>query len=521
MRGYLNAKWDDIYTRKLQSRALLNIKCQTDLDFRQEVKSACKQSFEFFCDNFLYTYDPRRKPSKLPFILYSRQRKLTDWLENKYQNNQDGFVDKPRDVGATVTCMAWLFWHWLFDENFSARVGSRKEHYVDKIGDPGTLFAKLDYFLECIPDWLRPNMTVKNRKLLLLTNPETKSTITGESSNPNFARGDRQGVILMDELAFWEHNRSAWESAGDVTNTRICLTTPPETGRSSFVYKLRNQDKGKIDVFEFNYFDVPHKTEEWLLGEKERRSKEEFEREVLKSYSGISAVKVYASEWNRNVRKDPALTYNPTLPLFVSWDYGLDGTALIWLQKDWNTRTIYMIDAFQRVPATGLVIDFFLPFIGFPIESGKFEYVPDELRKIAEHASWSKDAYHFGDISGRHKSMVANQQNMPSSIEQVLASHGVYVQSKNNPGHLECREKTKQLFHRLVVNPNKCADAIDCIVSARYPNTLLTIRERTSSVQKPVHDDTSHMRTALEYFAINEPEKEIGTTKRFIRRIGV
>ncbi len=114
----------------------------------------------FFIDAFCWTYGPRLPDSIVPFILYPRQEALIHWLDEMLARSRtgqkvSGLIDKPRDVGATYTVMTWCLCEYLFDD-FSARVGSRKEDYVDKAGEPETLFYKLDFNLERIPGWLLP-----------------------------------------------------------------------------------------------------------------------------------------------------------------------------------------------------------------------------------------------------------------------------------------------------------------------------------------------------------------------------
>jgi hypothetical protein len=71
------------------------------------------------------------------------------WLDSLLERSRkgekvNGLIDKPRDVGATFTAMTWTLYHYLFDE-FSARIGSRKEDYVPRflrngcpLSQPGT-----------------------------------------------------------------------------------------------------------------------------------------------------------------------------------------------------------------------------------------------------------------------------------------------------------------------------------------------------------------------------------------------
>lgn len=462
----------------------------------------CREDVLFFINMFCWTYDPRLSDPNLPFILYPKQEALVLKLEDCLKRSQNGekvnlLVDKPRGVGATFTFMCWLLQKYLFTD-FSARIGSRKEDYVDKKGDNDTLFYKLDYNIERLPIWMNHGYDrTQHRAAMLLKHPKTESTITGESSNPNFGRGGRRSVIGFDEMGFWETARSAWESAGESTNFRIAMSTPPEDGRDSHWFKLLSGQRGKIEKFDFEWSDVPTRTDKWLQEAKETKSEEEFAREVLKSFDGTSEGKVYANDMRfaRIEEKE----YDPALPLIVSIDNGLDGTALIWYQKDPQTRHVYIIDSYQN---SNYDIGFYAPFFGFPITS-QYEYNEYDLEVIERHKYWRRDAIYCGDpaIKQRH-------DNTGESVLTILQSkYFIYVHHKDWAGRkwTDMRDLTKPVFKRLTINPRN-EMLLYALRNARYPKK----REGSQAVQaplKPVHDlATSHLRSSFEYFCDNEEQ---------------
>lgn len=506
--------------KKLKFRIALRSECEKDTDMRASARESSKRDFGFFADNFLWTYNPKKRPANLPFILYPRQREYAIWMDNLIHDKEDGFVDKARDVGATYTTMCFLLWKWMFDEGFAAHVGSRKEELVDKKGSVGSLFHKLDYNIQRLPLWMLPKDFIfpRHRNRMALLNPENGNTITGESSNINYGRGDRKTINFLDELGFWEDPRPAWESCGDTTNTRLCVTTPPQAGQNSFVYKLKTGRSGRVQVFEFDYNDVPEKDQAWFAQKREKVSAEELQRETLRSYLGSAEGLVYRSEFESNVKKNPVLDYDSKLPLYVSWDFGIDSTAITWWQKDLQSGKVYWIDAYSN---SNKVIDFYFPFVGIPIESGKFKYDQKDLEMIARHATWGTRATHFGDPDVEKRSLVmANRQGEPIKTVEVLREVGIYVQSKHYPGFSKIKAVTELMFRRLEVNEIRCEYAIECLCGARYPRK----KENSNSTgenRKPVHDQTSHLRTSVEYFAFNEPPTFRKTSGvRLVKRVG-
>jgi len=488
------------YKQILLERLETRERCKTDLVFRLRVLRRCYTDTLYWFDMFAWTLDPRHTPTQIPLIPYQgKQIQYIQYLDNLLENPKDVFIDKPRDVGATVIFSLWCLKQFLFRDGFNARLGSRKEDYVDKTGDPDTLFYKIDFALQKLPKWMLPTRwsNQKNRSHMRLDRPDNSNTIVGESSNPSFARGGRQTIVLFDEIGFWSWAKPAWESAGDVTNIRVAMTTPPDTGRNSFAWKLLSGQAGTVERFNFDYTDIPWKDAEWLKDQKKRRSDEEFQREINKSYSSSMKGTVYAEDWISNVYEGDEIDYDPELPLFTTWDFGLDAVSMIWLQKDLKTEKVYLIDSYTNSDKT---IDFYIPFVTGRVVSGVYEYSKKELEKIRLHRDWRSDITHFGDPDVKKQSVVTK-----NSAKDVLQKQGIYIQSKGWGGrtHYDMREKTKLMLRRLEVNTLRNEYMIECIKSARYPESREG-SQSTAGITKPIHDWTSHYRSALEYFADNE-----------------
>ncbi len=489
------------YEENIKYRVKLFNKAQTDPKLQEACRVMAAESFEWFCNTFLWTYDPRESdPNKL-FVLWPKQKHFIDWLELLYQRSQNNekinvAVDKPRGIGASYILMAWVLWHYLFHD-FTVRIGSRKEDYVDMKGDPDTLFAKLDYMLDRIPDWL----ISENSRAYLMIRPKdgsTSNSIVGESANPNFGRGGRKNAIIFDEFGFWDWSKSSWESAGEATNFRIAVSTPPESGRDSHFFKLLTGQAGKVFKYEFNYDDDPRRDDKWLAEAKETKSEEEFAREVMKSFEGTVEGKVYAVAIKH--AHTGIVPYNADLPLFVSWDFGLDAVAMIWWQKDFRTNRVYMVDCYSN---SNKGIDFYVPFVQGQVSSGQHEYKDYELEQINKHAQWSREITHFGDPDVNKRDLKTEE----STFDYLRRKYGIYVQSKTWGGRTwkDMKERTLLLFRRLDVDENACEPVLSALRNAKYPKRSENSQSVTEPL-KPVHDWTSHFRTSVEYYADNEPE---------------
>ena len=478
---------------------MINERCLSDIEFRKEVVTKCYLDSTYWCDNFAWTFDPREKTRNLPFFLWDKQKKYIKWVERLIAGHTDGIVEKSRDVGVSYsTLIPIVLYQWLF-HSFNALIGSRVESKVDKSDDPDALFWKIDYNLRRLPNWMLPTDFdwLKHRTYMRLSRPDNENTITGESSNSNFGRAGRYNVAVFDELGFWQNAKSSWESSGSSATTRLAISTPPQSGKASFFYKLKKG--GKAKTFTLHYKDDPRRDEKWELEQRAKQSDEEFERERNISYSGTTEGRVYATQFMSVPQGQ--YPYDPLRPLYVSWDIGLDGTALQWYQWDIGVDKWYKIDSYFGVNED---IRFFVPFVTGQILSDEtFVYETDDLRKITKHRNW-KGAVHFGDPDVKKRTVISRKL----STRDILQEYGIYVQCTDWGGrtHYDMRQKALMFMRKLYVDDTDDF-FIESIMQSRYP-VRNEMSQATTPIEKPIHNIYSHHRSCFEYMADNLPVKE-------------
>ena len=162
-----------------------------------------------FINHWSTTYDPRvaggDTPTRMPFVLFSRQAELVNFLVACLDADTSGLIEKARDMGATWICCAFSVWLWLFRPGSSIGWGSRKEQLVDRIGDPDSIFEKMRLTVMGLPREFWPVGFRVNDHLsyMKFVNPENGATITGESGD-NIGRGGRKLIYFKDESAHYE-----------------------------------------------------------------------------------------------------------------------------------------------------------------------------------------------------------------------------------------------------------------------------------------------------------------------------
>jgi len=255
----------------MEFRVNLGLKTARSAELQALLKSVCKEDIIFWINAFVYTYDPRKNPSVIPFVLYEFQEKFIKELCWRIDNQKDLLIDKSRDMGVTWCVLLVLTWYWQFaGSGFDFLVGSRKESYIDVMGNMDTLMEKIRFIIKNEPAFLRPQgFDLKTHSnYMRIINPASRATITGEATNNNFSRGGRRRAIFFDEFAFWECDKAAWRSSGDSTNCRVVVSTPQ--GFNNHFAELRHS--GAIDTRTFHWKIHPEKNEGWYQNECARRN---------------------------------------------------------------------------------------------------------------------------------------------------------------------------------------------------------------------------------------------------------
>ena len=193
----------------------------------------CSEDILFYINTFCWTYDPRPGKGKIPFITYEFQDDAILTIKDCIEVGKDFVMPKSRDMGASWIGLTVFEWFWHFREDQSFLLVSRNEDYVDKRGNPKSLFWKIDFIHEHEPEWLLPSgrslgWKDPNRRVLHLRNGENNSIIDGESTTGDAGRGDRRTAMFIDEHAAFDVNDGfrVLRATRDTTKCRGFNSTP-------------------------------------------------------------------------------------------------------------------------------------------------------------------------------------------------------------------------------------------------------------------------------------------------------
>lgn len=241
-----------------------------------------------------WTADPRPDAPLMyiPFLPFDFQEAAITWIWDLVNvRMKDGHLDKSRDLGASWIATTFAAANWLTapkDQPFLCTFGSRKELFVDVVGDGDTLLEKVRITLRMVPGWMLPKgfSMKEHAPTLKIKNPATGSLVKGESANDDFARGGRQALVVFDEAAAWPSGGFAsWTAASESARTRLMISTPQ--GKFNKFGELK--DDPQIPHYSMRWDQHPWKTQQAYEIAKRRLSEVEIAQEWDLDYEGSVA----------------------------------------------------------------------------------------------------------------------------------------------------------------------------------------------------------------------------------------
>lgn len=211
------------------------------------------------------TYDPRNVekglPAVCPFLLFPKQEEWIIWFLDLWKRGKPGLTEKSREMGLSWLTVALSSTMCLFNDGITVGFGSRKQEYVDKIGDLKSLLQKCRQFVWFLPDIFKGSWSINiNAPHMRVQFPETGSIISGESGD-GIGRGDRASFYFVDEAAWLPRPELVEASLSQTTNCRIDISTPHGMN-NPFAQK---RFAGKVSVFTFSWRDDPRKDQKWYI----------------------------------------------------------------------------------------------------------------------------------------------------------------------------------------------------------------------------------------------------------------
>lgn len=273
------------------------------------------------------TFDPRlaadKRPSWMPFLLFPKQEEWVHWFLERWKNKEPGITEKSRDMGMSWLTIGTAVALCTNRPGLVFGFGSRKEDYVDKLGDPKSLFWKAREFIGALPVEFRAGWTLaKHAPHMRMIFPDTGSAMTGEAGD-NIGRGDRTSAHFIDEAAHLERPGLVDAALSQTTNCRMDLSSVKGMANPFAVKRFG----GKLHVFSFHWRDDPRKDDAWYAKQQHDLDPVTVAQEIDINYNASAEGIVIPSEWvQAAVDAHLKLGIRPTGKRFAALDVADEGT---------------------------------------------------------------------------------------------------------------------------------------------------------------------------------------------------
>ena len=503
---------DDLLLAEIERKSIMLQKVEDDTTLQQCLIAQCKEDILFFFKTFAWTNKNSvfiwdNLPYAIPFLPFEYQEELIlafwDWVINK----KSIFIEKSRQVWITwlvmIVFLYWMLFHWK-----KFHIISRTSDEVDSKWDINSCFWRLRFALELVPRFLLPEWFDKkewwsSNKYMNICRLDMPSAITWESANPNAARWWTYDAIFLDEMAFMQDATAINRSASQATSCRIINSTP--NGEYNEYFEMKKLVLAeKMIWYRLHWTIHPFYTKEWYKWKTTWLTDEQIQQELEINYNLAIEWRVY-----RQFQERPLWVidiwiqyeYSYVNPLYISIDnshWWQDPHAVIVSQVD-NTWNIVIIDTVQM----NCSITEMAQFLAKTPTHRLSNYELDFFDRYKEYKTpiFIADPY--------DTSATMNDTSIYNEYRKVwIHLNTPNIQKWLQWNIVEQVRITTSLLNRIRVNP-RCKDFISAIQNARYPKREMGSNS-TSENKKPVHDQTSHYRTALEYACMWIYENEKG-----------
>jgi hypothetical protein len=211
----------------------------------------------------------------IPFKMWDFQKDMI----STFHNNRFSIVKCPRQVGKTVSSVAYILWLSLFNPSQNIAILANKGDLAQEILD------RYQLAYENLPMWLQQGVKVWNKRNIEL---ENGSKVLASATSSNAIRGGSFTLVFLDEFAFVPNNiaenffTSVYPVISSGKNTKMIIVSTPN-GMNLF-YKMWTDSiakRSEYQNFSIHWSMVPGRDEKFkeqtIKNTSQRQWNQEFE----------------------------------------------------------------------------------------------------------------------------------------------------------------------------------------------------------------------------------------------------
>jgi hypothetical protein len=218
-----------------------------DPQIQQALLEVCKNAIVFWIDTFGFQSNPDEMEEG-PFICYPFQEVIflggemeiggvmqRQWgILECIEDRKDLLAPKSRYLGWTWCIAFATVYLALFHDNVKVLIMSKDEETAEDVDDPKSVFWKIQYILDHLPDWMRRGAGKKKAGIMRFHNG---NTITSTAKVTSGGVGDRVTLMVLDEFGqFAAKGHEIFSMTKDTARCRVFIGT--HKGRDTMLYTL-------------------------------------------------------------------------------------------------------------------------------------------------------------------------------------------------------------------------------------------------------------------------------------------
>ncbi len=500
----------------MEERILILDNCKDNPDLQLLEKETCKRNIIYFFNTYLMieknaTFYDAGTPSEVPFILFPFQEEyVTEVWESIFEWSKpvkdrkawvltNVFIEKSRQMWISWVTSGIMVYGFLFHKHKYTMI-SRTEAEVDSPWDMDSLFEKMRFMMENLPNWMLPTEYTKelgkdksNRKMNI-TDPDSNASITWKTANPWAWRWGSRTAIFLDEFAFMTFADQINKSTASNTPCRIFNSTP-NWEFNEFYDMKKLAEKWKIKRLRYHRTDHPYYDDAWYEQRIKWMKEEDIAQELEMNYTVALKWRVYPEFKQDGI----ALPYDHKKQMIIWIDNShgwADPHAVIIMQINNKTHHLDIIDSIAMNGSVTDMAEFMAWIPKFKMDDEQLAFQERYKEYNWKRATFVTDPY---DTYSTLNNTNVFKEYMKVWINVVTPKKQAKWGNMIIPPKKEQIDITRKNIYKIRYdkhNKDFRAAIMNCRFQTVDKNKATT---RTTAPTLPIHDKTSHYRTALEY----------------------
>ena len=216
------------------------------------------------------------------FIPFAYQERMIEAMHT----NKNTLGKLFRQAGKSTIVAAYFAWYVLFNDNKTAVILANKQAIAVEI------FARVQFIIENLPQWLQQGVVEWNKKSLVL---ENGSRCIAAATSASAVRGMSVNLLLLDEFAHLMPNlaeefvASVFPTLSSSESSKlVIISTPNGLNHYHKLWVEAQNGRNDFKCVEGRWQENPNRSQEWAESQRGKLGEVKYRQEIECSFEGSS-----------------------------------------------------------------------------------------------------------------------------------------------------------------------------------------------------------------------------------------